>query len=329
MKTLRYALVLALAVTASSGCRSVVLQKDQDQFRDKMLDFYTNQIMDNLIRAANGLPIVQVEYTTISGTVTDTAGGSLGGSQTTTNDRSRSFAEMAMKTFTHTFVNVFNYEARANRDTQLAIQASPITDKPEVYRAYLEFLSLPGSLIRDCNPPPHGAAHLVRQYGDVYFYVPINYRKEFFDLSLRTTVLRGEPAPPPVSYKRTVTKAEVVRSAGTQHRLKLSIDQQIPNDLGTLKAKINDFVFLFQVIRNPNPEDVPPDEDTGEIFIIYNQSPQGVPLPPGDVVGGLTDKEVEITLESHRPSPSSTDELLESIFNQTQLFRLNQMRLGR
>ena len=52
-------------LAAIAGCRTEQLRYDQDQMRQAVLDLYTNQIMDNLIRAYCGMPMVQIDYTSL------------------------------------------------------------------------------------------------------------------------------------------------------------------------------------------------------------------------------------------------------------------------
>ena len=61
--------VATLAVMTFGGCRAHQLQQDQDAIRIAVMDMYTNQIMDNLVRAHNGYPFVQMQYQEITGTV--------------------------------------------------------------------------------------------------------------------------------------------------------------------------------------------------------------------------------------------------------------------
>src|SRR4051794_21243067 len=79
--------VLLLCLLAGAGCRSQQLAHDQDQFRGVLLDLYTNQIMDNLVRTKNGLPIIQLDYTNVAGQITQNASGSFLNTQTTENTR--------------------------------------------------------------------------------------------------------------------------------------------------------------------------------------------------------------------------------------------------
>jgi len=79
--------LLLVAFLGLFGCRSQQLACDQNKFRCQILDLYTDQIMDNLIRVDQGLPIVQMDYTNIVGTITQngSAGVTDAYTQTTTN----------------------------------------------------------------------------------------------------------------------------------------------------------------------------------------------------------------------------------------------------
>ncbi len=55
---------------------------DQDKIRTALNALYGDQIIDNLIRAAKGLPFVQLDYTNATATVTVTEPGNIGGTQT-------------------------------------------------------------------------------------------------------------------------------------------------------------------------------------------------------------------------------------------------------
>ena len=55
---------------------------------------------------------------------------------------------------TLTFVNTWMYSAGATNTNQVAVTANPVTTNPEIYDAYLEFLTLPGSLRVSPDDPP-------------------------------------------------------------------------------------------------------------------------------------------------------------------------------
>jgi hypothetical protein len=332
MRGFRLAVLLA-TVVALGGCRSSALQKDQDRFRQTILDSYTNQIMDNLIRASNAMPIVQVDFTNITGTVTDVGSVGTSPSTTTTDDTQLTFAalkKLTQRVTERMFANTAAWNLNASRQQQLSATGVPVIDKPEIYRAYLDFLSKPGSLVRDCNPPPPELAHLVRKVGETYFYVPTSYRKEFFELVLKTTVMRGEPAVPSETFKSKVEKAVVKPPApgdtglrNTVHELTLTLAKPIPNDSGTLKfSKDPTTPIVLQIAKHPGPPDAP----TDTLNIAYDEA--GTKLKPEEMVAALVGApEVEILLVHHRPQVATTDEILKSIFTQVQLNRLDNLRL--
>ena len=159
MRGFRMAVLLA-TVVALGGCRSSALQKDQDRFRQTILDSYTNQIMDNLIRASNAMPIVQVDFTNITGTVTDV--GSVGTSPSrpppttpsSPSPHSRSSPSVPRSECSPTPPPGTSTPAAQQ---QLSVTGVPVIDKPEIYRAYLDFLSKPGSLDPRLQPAAAGA----------------------------------------------------------------------------------------------------------------------------------------------------------------------------
>src|SRR5438046_1026750 len=75
---------VSLLIALISGCAVYDLHRDQDQMRQALLDLYTDQIMDNLIRASNGMPIVQLDYSNATGTITCKQNASFGEDQTVT-----------------------------------------------------------------------------------------------------------------------------------------------------------------------------------------------------------------------------------------------------
>src|SRR5258707_327950 len=78
-------LILCMASTASMGCAVGELHSDQDKIRTALLDLYTNQIIDSLIGAGSGMPIIQIDYQNASATITISETGSVSNSLSTTN----------------------------------------------------------------------------------------------------------------------------------------------------------------------------------------------------------------------------------------------------
>jgi hypothetical protein len=99
-------LFVLVFVLLTGGCRPQQLQTDQDRFRCALLQMETNQFMDNLVRAYNGLPIVHMDYSAITGTVTQNPSGQISGS-----------SQLAGGPFT----SMFAYMVGASQTNQLTV----------------------------------------------------------------------------------------------------------------------------------------------------------------------------------------------------------------
>src|SRR5262245_48869884 len=104
-------LIWVAVIFAFAGCQARQLANDQDSMRQAVLDLHTNQIMDNLIRIRQGLPILHVDYLHMTGTISQTAGGTFGDSQSLIDNVTRT----AAATFSHTLTNGQTYGASANQ----------------------------------------------------------------------------------------------------------------------------------------------------------------------------------------------------------------------
>ena len=58
--------------------------------------------------------------------------------------------------------------------------------------SYLDAEKNPGSLMVTCDPPKPDTAHMCKKFNGQYYWVPIEYRKLFFQLTLSTTAQRGK-----------------------------------------------------------------------------------------------------------------------------------------
>ena len=176
-------LILMLALLTGLGCRSAQLASDQDQFRGRLLDLYTNQIMDNLIRADQGLPIVQLDFGKITGTITQMGMGSFTSAQTITNTKMLVIPTV-VRTLTHSFMNAATFNPSASQMNQLTVTAEPVLNNNEVYNAYLEYLDPnknPPRLMKTPFEPPSEAVlcGLIRHCGHAYYWIPAEYKTDF------------------------------------------------------------------------------------------------------------------------------------------------------
>ncbi len=342
----RLFVVLLLAPTCylAFGCRSAQLKRDQDHMRCALLDLYTNQIMDNLIRAHNGYPIVQLDYSDITGTITQNGNGSFGGNQTLQTERN----ELAITTLRQ-FTNFLEYSVGGSQENQLTITSNPVLNNNEVYNAYLEFLVKPERFIVSDEPPPDGAAHIVRCAParpcdsvcepckwrkcakKKYYWVPCEYRCDFLRLALVTTVQRGQPLEVPEFFEVTVDEAEDTTPPNlkekNQTRFTLHFNKRLPNDSGDLRVTVNDVTHRFRLNRYTDRVDgevVPKGDKIDRLWLLLTPDDPSR-MSAADLKSALEGKKVRIDLDSYRPTLPTTDDLLHSIRKNVGLIRLQQV----
>src|SRR2546423_7621368 len=158
-----------LGLALLTGCAALDTHQaklDQKQLRDVLMDYTDEQILDNLIRASHGLPIVHFDLSNITGSVTSKFTPTLGGGRLATNVKSRTptattattdqttsgAAGTVVNTVARTFSVVsgvvdtiakpFNWGISAERDNAISVQADPLLDDPKVYEAYITFLNV-------------------------------------------------------------------------------------------------------------------------------------------------------------------------------------------
>jgi hypothetical protein len=141
-------------MTVSAGCAVRELHDDQNKIRSALLDLYTDQIIDNLIRASNGMPIIQIDYTNATAQVTVGQTEGLSDSPVRTKTNVLTLAAMSSYAITRTSMNTLMGNLGGSNSNQVAVTATPVTTSNEVYDAYLAFLTLPGSLQLSCDVPP-------------------------------------------------------------------------------------------------------------------------------------------------------------------------------
>lgn len=221
-----------------SGCAVHETHKDHDLIRSTLLDLYTNQIMDNLIRAANRMPIIHLDYSNASTQVTIT--NNIGGSDTQATTASNLFGlPAATLSATRSVMTTLMGSAGNMNANQVGLTATPVTTINDVYDAYLNYLQKPGSLVVSDKAPPPGAAHICRKVDHLYYYVPVEHRDDFFQLALATTARRGTAVATANPFF-TVTLKELEKTeknpdpgAGLVKFFKID-NQNIPQDTGTL-----------------------------------------------------------------------------------------------
>lgn len=319
--------LLILGISGFSGCAVHEVHKDHDLIRTTLLDLYTNQVMDNLVRAAEGLPIIQLDYTQAQGQVTikNTVGGSDNQQATVSNVLALPAATlMATRGIVTTLMGNLGNE----NTNQVSLAATPVTTSNEVYDAYLEYLSVPGSLRVTCDRPPDGTYHRCEKRDGMYYWVPIAFKPLFFRLSLLTTARRGKALLPTDEFYQVTLKQIVGEEPAGLHPdsgvlITYKLDKKIPNDGG--------YLVFDNKPKEGAPKDAPP-------TVEYSLSPmQGAPNSEFDtlrITASRTELPIlrqmpltaKVYLQHKRPAPPTTDDLINRVNFQLQQIQFNQLR---
>jgi hypothetical protein len=124
-----FVFLIVVGATSVVGCRARSLSDDQADLRTQLLELYGDQVIDNLARIRLGLPAIQVDYKTMTGTATDLSKGTFAITRESTHSSSGSLKTNPSMTAEH------------DRTNQLTITGDPILD-PEVYKAYEQYLGI-------------------------------------------------------------------------------------------------------------------------------------------------------------------------------------------
>lgn len=327
-RTAVYMLAAIGLAIGSSGCAVQQLHSDQDRIRSALLDLYTDQIMDNLVRAANGLPIIQLDYVNATALVTlsETASLNDAASATKTDVVTRAATAAAKSlSVTRTAVRSLTAAGGATNSNQVSLTASPVLNVNEVYDCYLEFLALPGSLMVTAKPPAVGEAHLSRRWGGQHYWVPACYRKQFLALALATTAQRGKALTPAVDFYEVTLQGlvDAPRYTGGDVRISVRIDRKVPNDTGRLELAIDGKAYSLRVSAYDPSADQQRKPQTDVLNVLFSpndlpatvQSPTALPL-----------QAAKLYLSHSRPPAPTTAELLDRMSVQLQQIQFNQLR---
>jgi hypothetical protein len=233
--TLRVSGLCLLLVT---GCQARQLAHDSNSFRQAVISIYTEQALDNLVRARRGLPFVQMAYRDLYYQDDDTYTGSLSQDQTLTTR-----ASLAVDTVFREFARLTHLGAELKRDKIMSLHADVITDQNDVYEKYLAFASDP-NLLCDSDVLPKCGVHVWKKFNHSYYWVPESAGQEFLQLVLQTTFMRGpETTPPPVYWSAKVISVDKDWTAmddGKAIYRVLNFDQPVPNGNALMLANLTD-----------------------------------------------------------------------------------------
>jgi hypothetical protein len=117
-----------LSLLLLTGCMATQNRWQATQMRQQVMDYYNDQIMENLIRTKEKLPFVHVDVTSLTTTDVASLTGTIGSGETPSFSRTSPSSAMvgALHTITRGVTRPFSYSVSPNRNTSLQIVSSPV-----------------------------------------------------------------------------------------------------------------------------------------------------------------------------------------------------------
>jgi hypothetical protein len=163
-----------------AGCNASLLAVDQRSMRDRVLILYEDQFMDNLIRAHNRLPVVQIDYGAFTGTQVNTINAGATAGRTSSGGADNAVSRAIEGTFS---------DSQAGT---LTMTGEPVRENTtyESFRAFAGEASY--FAVSDQKP---AAAHIWRRFRDgKFYYVPDTQiaKDAFFKCFIETTFVANQ-----------------------------------------------------------------------------------------------------------------------------------------
>jgi hypothetical protein len=244
MRYTSFCLLAVLCLTASSGCLARQVATDGTSLRNILVDLYTEQAIDNLIRAHENRPFVQLTYTQVGVTDKDNAAAAVtGGEAAFTRDLSSDLTKGAAGAVKKTaFAGKIPLGFSGQRDRILGFQADPVTDRNDIYEDYLAFARDP-ALFQVSDHDPGCEAHIMRKCGHRWYWVPGYAGYEFLQLVQRTSFAPPPSAPAEVFWETGIVSVQPhfdAKGKRDENKFELTLLRPVPNDDGLMRVTLRD-----------------------------------------------------------------------------------------
>lgn len=242
-----------LFISMCAGCQGVRLVKEGEDSRNAILDLYTVQAMDNLVRARRNMPFVQLAYRNIGVQDQDSLGGTIGETYTDSNVVTRTGLAV-VSSAVHTASSVLAVGGSKSRAKTITYAADPVTDKNDIYVDYLAFANDQGLLMESCSEPKCGY-HIRRKFNGKWYWIPAEAAPVFLALVLKTSMMRGPDALPSPYYDRKIAKAHsVTRTPLDPKQTYLQLDQSVPASDGYVAFTRNKRRYQLDMLHFVNDQ---------------------------------------------------------------------------
>jgi hypothetical protein len=271
-----YLLLILLGAMVSGGCLGRQFARDGASVQEAVADVYTNQAIENLIRARNNLPFVQLKFSGIN--VSDTDDLTVSGSVKQTLETAR---DLFLATGMRTLTNEYDGTGTGDRKRTMALNADPVTDQNDVYACYLAF-ARDSNLLVCSDERPLYPVHILRKWRKKYYWIPCEAGPAFMDLVLKSALMRGPETAPPAAYQVKILDVMDVTPApgGTDSTTAMVVfDSAVPNGEGSLVVDLDDGrrvrASLLPIATDPENKRVPLGQLTSGLKITWSPKRDG------------------------------------------------------
>ena len=200
--------LLCVVALLSAGCATSQVHWDSTKMREHALDYYSDEIIDNLIRASNGLVFIHVDVSQLTANVQSKIAGNIGGGQTLTRTSTKG-ATAVLSSMVQTAFRPITFTIAPERSDTLISDAKPEVNDPEVYKPYLQFLKLQDPqqrlqsitnfdlkldrqiqsirMRKEGERLTEGVDYIpgtLKEWHGREYYIPCEYKQAYFDLCL-------------------------------------------------------------------------------------------------------------------------------------------------
>jgi hypothetical protein len=196
------------------------------------MDYYNDQIMDNLIATKNKVAFIHVDLSALNAGVTTKITGTVNGGQSFLDTGEREVTKhpgdvvSIVNTVARAAARPFTFSVSPEHAAAITINTDPLIENSVVYKAYDSFdLNHVVNAGRE-KPKANYVPGTLRKWNDGnYYYIPLAYKEDYFNLC-RTIFVRKEPsAQGTIEGKQKTMEQQIQRNKNEINRLQLQQQQ--------------------------------------------------------------------------------------------------------
>ena len=240
MPARRVSYLLVAYAALISGCLARQVATDGNGIRHALVDMYTDQAFDNLVRSFENKPFVQLKYSMLSVKDTDDAMvTALGGESDFATNAAKDLTKVGAAQLTRatSFSGKLPVGFTGERDRVMTFHADPVIDQNFIYEEYLNFARDPGLFVVS-DSKPCCAVHVCKKCGNKWYWVPAEAGPAFLQLIMKTSFAPPPSAPAEVYYDSSI--ASVERVDGRPFHFVLTLAKAVPDDEGIMQVVLKD-----------------------------------------------------------------------------------------